>query len=44
MPIDFKKIVEDLSCKYHVSLSRTKLVIERAFVVVLQRAFKADRA
>lgn len=40
---NFKKLLNDLSSKYDVSLPRTRLVIERAFIVVLQRAFKADR-
>ena len=42
MPIDFKKIIGDLSRKYDVSLPKIRLVMERAFIVVLQRVFKAD--
>ena len=42
---DLKKLLTNLSDCYDVSLSRTKLVIERAFIVVLQKSFdRLDRS
>ena len=42
---DLKKLLTNLSDCYDVSLSRTKLVIELAFIVVLQKSFdRLDRS
>lgn len=40
---NFKAILDDLSDKFDVNLSRTSLATERAFIVVLQKALKLDR-